>query len=782
MNLRLTGFQKLALASVIATWIMVVIGVIVRSTGSGMGCPDWPLCHGQVIPPIGDTAAWLESIHRWWGVIIGFLVLGLIVSAFRTQRATRSVVVGSVVALGIVGFQAYLGKVTVDMNNSAETVLAHLATAMILLGVFLFVLIRSRFPAVLPARGASLRIPLLVGFAAISVFTVLLFGAETTCPGVDRGAAGCAALIFPEWPLFDGQLIPVFSDDPTLSNLQMRQFSHRIVAAITAVIVLVTTVVVWRAVRRRETDGEVPGAETMLGLVGTAAALYAVQIVVGALQIWTTLEPWAVSLHLSLGSLIWALMLSAALYGWYSARATVAQPLQSTAAAPEDAAVGEHAPEAPGAAGAGISHAVSATPSGLAITRRDKVRAYIALTKPRIIELLLVTTVPAMVLAWRFTDGLDPATFAWLVIATLIGGSLAAGAANAINNYIDRDIDQLMIRTQRRPLPAHAIAPEDALMFGLILTVISFTWLAFTTNLVAAFLTLLAVAFYVVDLHHGAEADDAAEHRHRWCGRCAATAHRLGCGHRRHLPAGAVPLRHRLLLDATPLLGAGAADPWRLRGGRRAHAAGDPRRARDHPPDRPLHRADGGHHAGLLRCRPDGPALPRRRAGAGRPVPVPGLRHGPRRDRCPRGAHLQVLDHLPDGAVRADHPRRRRLHPALVPPGVGAGRVSAALLWLLLAGLVLSAVTACEPTLRQQTGIVVGVDSPGLGRVDSFRLLTTDGETLTFDTSSLEFRAEFPAPHLAEHQVIGDLIVVTYRQEGERLVVTQLDDSGGPGH
>jgi len=498
MNLRLTGFQKLALASVIATWIMVVIGVIVRSTGSGMGCPDWPLCHGQVIPPLGDTAAWLESIHRWWGVIIGFLVLGLIVSAFRTQRATRSVVVGSVVALGIVGFQAYLGKVTVDMNNSAETVLAHLATAMILLGVFLFVLIRSRFPAVLPARGASLRIPLLVGFAAISVFAVLLFGAETTCPGVDRGAAGCAALIFPEWPLFDGQLIPVFSDDPTISNLQMRQFSHRIVAAIAAVIVLVTTVVVWRAVRRRETDGEVPGAETMLGLVGTAAALYAVQIVVGALQIWTTLEPWAVSLHLSLGSLIWALMLSAALYGWYSARATVAQPLQTTAGAPEDAVQGGHTPEAPGAAGAGVSHAVSAAPSGLAITRRDKVRAYIALTKPRIIELLLVTTVPAMVLAWRFTDDLDPATFAWLVIATLIGGSLAAGAANAINNYIDRDIDQLMIRTKRRPLPAHAIAPEDALMFGLILTVISFTWLAFTTNLVAAFLTLLAVAFYVV--------------------------------------------------------------------------------------------------------------------------------------------------------------------------------------------------------------------------------------------------------------------------------------------
>ena len=134
MNLRLTGFQKLALVFVVATYVMVVIGVIVRSTGSGMGCPDWPLCNGQIIPALGDTAAWLESIHRWWGVVIGFIVLGLVISAVRTQRATRSLVVGSFVALRIVPFQGYLGKLTVDMNNSAETVTAHLATAMILLG------------------------------------------------------------------------------------------------------------------------------------------------------------------------------------------------------------------------------------------------------------------------------------------------------------------------------------------------------------------------------------------------------------------------------------------------------------------------------------------------------------------------------------------------------------------------------------------------------------------------------------------------------------------------
>jgi protoheme IX farnesyltransferase len=478
MNLRLTGFQKLALSSVVATYVMVVIGVIVRSTGSGMGCPDWPLCNGMVIPALGDTAAWLESIHRWWGVIVGFLVLGLVISALRTERATRSLVVGSLVALAIVGFQAYLGKLTVDQNNSAETVLAHLATAMILMGTFIFVFVRSRFPARLPKHGASAHVAILVGFAALSVYALLLFGAETTCPGVDRGAAGCAALIFPEWPLFDGQLIPAFSADDAVASLQMRQFAHRIVAAIVGVIVLVTTIVVWRAARDRSArpDGgpRVPGVDTMLALVGTAAALFAIQVMVGALQIWMELEWWVVSLHLAIGSLIWALLLGAALHGWYCARVSL--------------------PDTELVAGDVVATGAVTT----AISGRERMKAYVALTKPRIIELLLVTTVPAMVLAWRYVDGLDPLSFAWLVVATLVGGTLAAGAANAINNVYDRDIDQIMIRTRRRPLPAHDIAPQDALMFGLVLTVISFGWLAFTTNLVAAFLSLLAIAFYVV--------------------------------------------------------------------------------------------------------------------------------------------------------------------------------------------------------------------------------------------------------------------------------------------
>jgi heme o synthase len=125
-------------------------------------------------------------------------------------------------------------------------------------------------------------------------------------------------------------------------------------------------------------------------------------------------------------------------------------------------------------------------------------RAYLALTKPRIIELLLVTTVPTMLLAASQTGGVGVLRELWLVVVVLVGGSLAAGAANALNCYIDRDIDQVMRRTARRPLPAHTVSPRSALAFGLILAVTSVTLMAAFTNLLATVLTLAAIVYYDV--------------------------------------------------------------------------------------------------------------------------------------------------------------------------------------------------------------------------------------------------------------------------------------------
>ena len=463
---RSTLFERLAFFTAAMTYLLVVIGAVVRSTGSGMGCPDWPTCEGSWIPPLGNNAAWIEWVHRGVAVVIGFLVLGLVVLAWRNYRRQRSMIVFTIVALVLTGFQAYLGKVTVDQNNAGDTVTAHLASALALLALLTFIAIRARYPAALPARGASQRLTLLLAFVAVSIYALLLFGSNVT--------ATDSSLVFPDWPLFNGQLLPTFSTDPTLAGLQMAHFLHRIIAAVVGVFLLAAAIYVWRVVRHARRGGTaVPGGDAVLAMVATATALYAAQVVVGGLQISTTLADWAVALHLALGAAIWALIVGAVFVSYFETRSAVAGAPGSGGNQRDESA----AQDAPGAPPASM---------------RDRINAYVALTKPRIIELLLVTTVPAMFLAAR---GVPPLG---LVFWTLLGGTMAAGAANAINCYIDRDIDMLMSRTRRRPLPAHEVNPEDALVFGLVLGVIAFAIMAFTTNLVAAFLTLLAMAFYVV--------------------------------------------------------------------------------------------------------------------------------------------------------------------------------------------------------------------------------------------------------------------------------------------
>ncbi len=134
----------------------------------------------------------------------------------------------------------------------------------------------------------------------------------------------------------------------------------------------------------------------------------------------------------------------------------------------------------------GIGHA-----HGSRRTPHTVIGGYIALTKPRIVELLLITTVPTMILA----EGGWPSTR--LVLITLLGGTLAAGGANAINMYVDRDIDKLMVRTQGRPLVTGLIEPRNALVFACVLQVIAFAVLWSGANFLSACLALSAALFYV---------------------------------------------------------------------------------------------------------------------------------------------------------------------------------------------------------------------------------------------------------------------------------------------
>ena len=455
----MSRYQKLALATVITTVLLVTMGVIVRVTESGMGCPDWPLCNGQLIPSQSDYRPWLEWLHRDIAMVIGFEILGLAYLALRHLRDRRSILWPTLASVVLVGFQAYLGEETVRLDNSGVSVLAHLASAMALLGLLTYLAVRARYPTRFAGPGASQRFTLLATLSAVAVYALLLFGSNVT--------ANDAGAVFPDWPLMNGSIDPTAAPGlaPAVAALYQIQALHRYVAAVVGIIVLVTVAAAWRTQRHR------PGVVRIALWMG---ALFLVQVAVGGVMVLTALTPLARMMHVAVGALVWALSVALAVSSYYEARAAGAVAAGGTPA------------------GSGEGDARAATSTG------DTVRAYIALTKPRIIELLLITTIPAMVLATRHLPGMTMPEWLRLAFWTLVCGTLAAGSANAINQYLDRDIDLLMSRTRKRPLPANQVPPENAMVFGIALGVISVALMAWTVNLVAAFLTLLAIAFYVV--------------------------------------------------------------------------------------------------------------------------------------------------------------------------------------------------------------------------------------------------------------------------------------------
>ncbi|HEY7131959.1 MAG TPA: COX15/CtaA family protein, partial [Candidatus Limnocylindrales bacterium] len=266
----MTRFQKLAAATVVTAILLVTIGVIVRVTNSGVSCPNWPGCfEGQFLPSLSDGyQVWLEWIHRTVAVIIGFEVIALAILAVVDLRKQRTLVAATVVAVLLVGFQAWLGRETVRLGNSGESVTAHLASAMALVGLLVWILARSLYPARLSGRGSQ-RFTLLAALGAGSVYALLLFGSHVT--------ATSQWYVFPDWPLMDGSIFPAVTDANSAHVL------HRWVAVIVGVIVAAVFVA---ALQQR------PRSRPIVALATIAAVLFPIQAIVGGLQILTDLSGW----------------------------------------------------------------------------------------------------------------------------------------------------------------------------------------------------------------------------------------------------------------------------------------------------------------------------------------------------------------------------------------------------------------------------------------------------------------------------------------------------------
>jgi protoheme IX farnesyltransferase len=435
---------RLSLATTVCTFLLSAAGGLVRATDSGLGCPGWPKCYGRWIPP-ADHHAIIEMTHRYLASAVSFGVIATCVVAVLFHRQDRVTLRLGLAIVPLVAGQAALGAYVVNRDLEAWTVVAHLGLAMAFAATLIALTVHLNVPRTGDGPVGPVR---MLGLAALAVYAQLLLGSWVT--GKEAGLA------FTDWPLYGGRVIPDFDGRETA----VLQFAHRTWAYV------LVAVVIWVAARARRTWG--PGT-AVRRFATAAAALVVLQIGIGALNIASELHSAVVTAHLAGATLIWGALVT----GWAAGRRTVSTTPPSDL---EEIGV-ESRPvfprEVPG------------------VTVREKVMAYIALTKPRIIELLLVTTLPTMVVAERGMPS------GWLVLATLVGGTLAAGGANAINMVVDRDIDKVMHRTANRPLVTGVLEPRPALVFAITLEIVAFVELWALVNLLSAVLAVSATLFYV---------------------------------------------------------------------------------------------------------------------------------------------------------------------------------------------------------------------------------------------------------------------------------------------
>jgi heme o synthase len=430
----MTLLRRLSTATAAATLALVAIGGVVRATGSGDACPDWPRCFGRLIPPF-EFHTLIEYSHRLSAAIAGLLIVATAWVAWRTHRRDPGILWPIVGAVGVVLVQAAIGRIRIGAADPSKPVIVtlHFLVAMALVALVMITATGARIAR--SRRGNEDAID--PSFRRLTWWTLGAAAALLLVGAFVRGSG--AGLAFLDWPLMDGRLVPDLSSRATVAG-----FAHRLLAA--AAVVLGG----FLAIRSRRIRHQGVSA-----LSWVAFALLIVQAGLGAAAVLTQLAPPTVAGHVAGSSLAWASLVGLA---------TAVRRL--TPRLSEDV-----------------------RPAGRGI--REVVGAYLQLTKPDIIVLLLVTTVPTMVLAAGGMPG-------WgLIWATLLGGALTAGGAGAVNGFLDRDIDEVMGRTRHRPIPSHRVGPGSALRFGSALIVSGTVWLSITVNMLAALLALSAAAFYV---------------------------------------------------------------------------------------------------------------------------------------------------------------------------------------------------------------------------------------------------------------------------------------------
>ena len=463
------SFRVVASFTALSTFSLIVVGAMVRVSGSGLGCPDWPLCHGQLVPPL-EFHTLVEYSHRLTTSLVTLFILSTALWAWLRYRAYEWILRGAMFAVVLLFVQILLGGITVLAELPPTVVAIHLGNAMLLLATVLTVAtlalrapaggqieVREPTPASLgkskilvagssergtspyPSHGSwgdeGQSLLHLILASAAGVFFIIISGSL-----VEGSGAGGACT---SWPLCNG------GEVISAGTLAVIHMLHRFIVGVAGMLALYTF---YRAMKRRGENRSI----FAVGLIG--AILLIVQVFVGAAQVWLQFPPLVEGAHVALASAVWGSLVVLAL---------LVQP-----------------PETFRARGPELTQRMPGKPM------RTTAADYIALTKPWIVALLLTTTVAGMLVAAHGLPSLN------ILLLTLLGGACAAGGANALNSYIDRDVDKVMGRTSRRPIPSGRVSPRGALIFALALSVLSPIILGIGVNWLSAGLAVLGIIYY----------------------------------------------------------------------------------------------------------------------------------------------------------------------------------------------------------------------------------------------------------------------------------------------
>lgn len=316
----MTRFQGLAVGAAGSTLVPIAVGGVVRATGSGDGCPDWPRCFGKWIPPF-EYHALIEYSHRSVAAVSGLILIWLAVVLIKDYRRVPQLFWPGLVALPLILIQGWLGKLVVEGGLSPAMVTVHLANAMLLAGVLVVLGVNSFFfgkdessgggdtsgGGELPAdaerneaavTGSTAR---LAAFTAAASLFLILTGAYMRAMG--------GALVFLDWPLMNSSLIPSLSSTPATAH-----FTHRVT---TLAVGVVLAVLISKASKTKHVS---PGFYRLSTLAGYA---FLAQAGIGAANVFTRLAPWARSLHVVFATIVWGALVGAATLGYLRSRGRV---------------------------------------------------------------------------------------------------------------------------------------------------------------------------------------------------------------------------------------------------------------------------------------------------------------------------------------------------------------------------------------------------------------------------------------------------------------------------